>query len=107
MNRFGRVLLSAGSLAIVSAASAEAQLAPELSNWLQPLQSCRTINCIITNIPTTPPPNWPAKLPWTPVSGTGPITTTPEPVTMALLGTGLMAIGFLARRRERENGEVV
>jgi hypothetical protein len=57
VNRLGRVLLSAGSLAVVSAANAEAQLPSQLSNWLSPLVNCRTINCIITNIPTTPPPN--------------------------------------------------
>lgn len=107
MNRFGRVLLSAGSLVVVCAANAEAQLPDALSDWLQPLANCRTISCIVTNIPTTPPPRWPDGLPWGPSGNTGPITTTPEPLTMALLGTGLMGIGMAARRRKNENGELV
>jgi hypothetical protein len=100
VNRLARVLLSVGSLAVVSAANAEAQLPSQLSDWLSPLQNCRTINCIVTNIPTTPPPNWPANIPWNPAGAGGPITTTPEPLTMALLGTGLAGIGLAARRRK-------
>ena len=105
MNRLSRVLFSVVSLAVVSAATAEAQLAPQLQNWLQPTTNCRTLNCIVTSIPTTPPPNWPANIPWTPVGSNGPITTTPEPLTMALLGTGLAGIGLAARRRR--NGAIV
>jgi hypothetical protein len=102
VNRLGRVLLSVGSLAVVSAANAEAQLPAELANWLSPLQGCRTINCIIKNIPTTPPPNWPTNIPWNGGNSNGPITTTPEPLTMALLGTGLAGIGLAARRRKEQ-----
>jgi hypothetical protein len=107
VNRFSRVLLSAGTLVVVSAANAEAQLPDQLQDWLQPLSNCRTLSCIITNIPTTPPPNWPTNLPWIPAGSTGPITTTPEPLTMALLGTGLVGIAAAARRRKQENGELV
>lgn len=107
MNWFGRVVLCAGSLAVVCVGSAEAQLASELSHWLQPLPSCRTINCIIKNIPTSPPPGRPGRFPWRPSGTNGPITTTPEPVTMALLGTGLIGIGLAARRRKVEKGELV
>ena len=78
-------------------------MAPELSSWLQPLVNCRTLSCIVTNIPTTPPPSWPANLPWTPAGSTGPITTTPEPVTMALLGTG--ADGYRVGRTAPQAGD--
>ena len=107
MNRFARVLLTAGVLIGVSAADAEAQLPADLQNWLQPLSGCTTITCIIKNIPTTPPPNWPTQYPWLPAGTTGPITTTPEPFTMALLGTGLAGIAVAARRRKQENGELI
>jgi len=107
VNRFGRVVLCAGSLVVLCVGGAEAQLAPELSNWLRPLPNCGTSNCIINNIPTSPRPNWPGKVPWGPSGNLGPITTTPEPLTMALLGTGLMGIGLAARRRKPENGELV
>lgn len=103
MNRFSRVLSTAAVLAVVSAANAEAQLPDQLQDWLQPLSNCRTLARIINNIPTTPPPNWPTNLPWIPAGGNGPITTTPEPLTMALLGSGLAGIGMAARRR-RQNG---
>jgi hypothetical protein len=91
-----------GSLAVVGASSAAAQLPDQLADWLQPLQNCRTIRCIVNNIPTTPPPNWPANIPWNPTGSNGPITTTPEPLTMALLGTGLAGIGLAARRRKEQ-----
>ena len=107
MNRFARVLLTAGVLVGVTAADAEAQLSTELQNWLQPLSNCTTLSCIIKNMPTTPPPNWPTQYPWLPAGTTGPITTTPEPLTMALLGTGLAGIAVAARRRKQENGELV
>lgn len=107
MNRFGRVVLAAGTLAVVCSASAEAQLPDALQDWLSPLANCRTLNCILNNIPNTPPPNWPTQLPWIPSGNHGPITTTPEPLTMALLGTGLAGIGLAARRRKLNNGELV
>jgi len=107
VDRFGRVFLSTIFLGVAGAACAEAQLASELSGWLRPLPRCQTANCIVNGIPTTPRPSRPGGSPWSPVGNPGPITTTPEPVTMALLGTGLVGIGFLARRRERENGELV
>ena len=103
VNRLGRVLLSAGSLAVLCAANAEAQLPAELASWLSPLQGCKTINCIIKNIPTVPPPNWPANIPWNTGNSGGPITTTPEPLTMALLGAGLAGIGLAARRRKEQS----
>ena len=107
MSRFARVLLAASVLVGVSAADAEAQLSGELQDWLQPLANCTTLTCIIRNLPSNPPPNWPTQYPWLPTGTTGPITTTPEPFTMALLGTGLAGIAVAARRRKREDGELV
>lgn len=107
MNRFARVLVTAGVLFGVTAADAEAQLSNELQGWLQPLAGCTTLRCIIQNLPTNPPPNWPTQYPWLPAGTTGPITTTPEPLTMTLLGTGLAGIALAARRRKQENGELV
>jgi len=87
-------------------ANAEAQLPDQLQDWLSPLGNCRTLSCIINNLPDTPPPRWPASVPWIPSGNSGPITTTPEPLTMALLGTGLAGIGLAARRRKLANGEL-
>ena len=88
---------------MVCAANAEAQLPAELASWLSPLQGCKTINCIVQNIPTVTPPNWPANIPWNTGNSGGPITTTPEPLTMALLGAGLAGIGLAARRRKEQS----
>jgi hypothetical protein len=90
----------------VYTANAEAQLPDALQGWLSPLTNCRTLSCIVNNIPNTPPPNRPGGLPWIPSGNTGPITTTPEPFTLALLGAGLAGIGLAARRRKLAGGEL-
>lgn len=106
MNRLGRVVCGAVSLAVMCVGSADAQLAPELSNWLQPLPSCRTSSCIVNNTPTSSTRGKPGK-PWQPTGELGPITTTPEPLTIMLLGTGLAGIGLVARRRKDVSVELV
>lgn len=106
MNLPGRVLSFTAFLVIGTAGIAEAQLPDGLQHWLQPLPSCRTISCIFRNIPSRPLPNTPVIRPWGPAGNTGPITTTPEPLTMALLGTGLAGIGLAARRRKLEPEDV-
>ena len=103
MNSPGRILLAVVVLAVMAAGNAEAQLPERLQHWLQPLPNCRTLSCIFRNIPTTPGPRAPTPRTW-PTGNTGPITTTPEPLTIALLGTGLAGIGAAARRRKLENG---
>ena len=102
MNRPARFLSVAALLSFALVADAQAQLPDRLQHWLQPLPSCRTLSCIIRNLPSRPLPNNPVIRPWVPNGNTGPITTTPEPFTMALLGTGLAGIGLAARRRKRE-----
>lgn len=106
MNRLARVVPFVALLAVGSAGTASAQLPERLQHWLQPLPSCRTLTCIFRNIPNRQVPNTPIIRPWVPAGNTGPITTTPEPLTMTLLGTGLAGIGLAARRRRRENGDL-
>ncbi len=103
MNRPGRILLAIAFLAVTAAGSAEAQLPEQLQHWLQPLPNCRTLSCIFRSIPNSHRPSIPVLRPW-PIGGAGPITTTPEPLTMSLVGIGLAGIG-VARRRKRGNSE--
>ena len=103
MKRSGRIVPLVIVLAAVSVTNAQAQLPDNLQHWLQPLSNCRSLSCIIRNIPSKPQPSRPIIRPWVPADNTGPITTTPEPLTMALLGTGLAGIGLAARRRKQEN----
>jgi hypothetical protein len=104
VNRQARALLAVALLAVTASANAEAQLPDRLQNWLQPLPNCRTMSCIMRNIPNRPRPRRPVFTP-SPVGNGGPVTTTPEPLTMALLGTGLAGIGMAARRRNRRLGD--
>ena len=106
MNRLGRVIPLVALLALGYIGPVEAQLPEGLQHWLQPLPSCRTLSCIFRNIPSRPLPNSPGIRPWVPSGTGGPITTTPEPLTMALLGTGLAGIGLVGRRRKLENEDV-
>ena len=98
MNRPGRILLAVAFLAVTAAGSAEAQLPEQLQHWLQPLPNCRTLSCIFRSIPSSHIPRIPVLRPW-PIASTGPITTTPEPLTMSLVGIGLAGIGVARRRR--------
>ena len=102
MNRFGRILASVATLAVLTTATAEAQLDPALNSWLnRPNGGCATSSCVINTLPTARrSPGRDPMRPWPVVGGPGPITTTPEPLTMALLGTGLAGIGLAARRRK-------
>ena len=102
MNHLARLILFLALLALGNIGTAEAQLPDRLQHWLQPLPSCRTLTCIFRNIPSRPLPSSPGIRPWIPAGNSGPITTTPEPLTMALLGTGLAGIGFASRRRKKE-----
>jgi hypothetical protein len=92
---------------VLAASSAEAQgqgnphgTPPGLEG--HPLQRCQTMECFNEHLPRTPPPGRPDHLPWPPgASNPGRPTTTPEPATIALIGTGLVGIAA-ARRRRRD-----
>jgi hypothetical protein len=101
VNRPGRILLGIAFLAVTTAGSAEAPLPEQLQHWLQPLPNCRSLICIFRSIPNSHKPSIPVLRPW-PISGAGPITTTPEPLTMSLVGIGLAGIGVVRRRKRRK-----